>query len=370
MMGRKAGWFAKFLTANLIACFLFCLVGNFYYYGGQGVNGPIADETMERSEENGRISRLWHYEGHCVGRLDSNGYNNAYYVERGLDVGDVDVLIMGSSHVEAFQVPMRSNFTYLLNLKFENDLNRIKFYNCARSGHWFSINAARCDDALSLFKPRRYLALELWWSVPDLDSIKKTLNDEYENVRPASPAVRAAIKWIRGLPWARSVLLSMRNAGAAGEDKNGNVEGKNADPPEELTSAWRAVLKNIAEISKKHGVQPIVFFHSRFALGKDGSISPIWNVAELAAFREICENEGIVFVDATERFRVEYEENDVWPYGFYNTNFINGHLNGEGHRVVADVLEETIRRLEAQKEAENGENANSGAEESEAKNVL
>lgn len=105
-------------------------------------------------------------------------------------------------------------------------------------------------------------------------------------------------------------------------------------------------------------------------MGKDGSISPIWNVDELAAFREICENEGIVFVDATERFRVEYEENDVWPYGFYNTNFINGRLNGEGHRVVTDVLEETIRRLEAQKEAENGENANSGAEESEAKNVL
>lgn len=93
--------------------------------------------------------------------MDSNGYNNAYYVERGLDVGDVDVLIMGSSHAEAFQVPMRSNFTYLLNLRFENDLDRIKFYNCARSGHSFSINASRCDDALSLFKPRRYPALEL-----------------------------------------------------------------------------------------------------------------------------------------------------------------------------------------------------------------
>ena len=99
-------------------------------------------------------------------------------------------------------------------------------------------------------------------------------------------------------------------------------------------------------------VQPIIFFHHALKLEKNGSISPPWDVEKLAAFRAICEREGIVFVDATERFREEYEKNNVWPYGFCNAGIISGHLNRDGHRMVADVLEETIRKLEAEKEAE------------------
>ena len=86
---------------------------------------------------------------------------------------------------------------------------------------------------------------------------------------------------------------------------------------------------------------------------KDAGVEPTWDVENLALFRATCEREGVVFVDATERFREEYEKNDVWAYGFCNAGIVTGHLNADGHRMVADVLAEKIRELEAEnKESE------------------
>lgn len=327
----------------MFACCVFSAIGSYYYYGGQGVNGPLANEVRERAEENGRVSRF-RSEGFCVGNLDANGYNNAFYVERGLDVAErPNVLVMGSSHGEAYNVPMQANLTYRLNLKFENDKEEKTFYSCARSGHAIAMNAARCDDALRFFKPKEYLILELW-HFPGALSVEKGINDGYPNKSPASPLIVNAIKWIHGLPWARNIFLTMR-----GDE----IKAATESSPEELELAWSALVKHIVKAAENNDVKPIIFFHRVFNLEKDGSISPSWDVEELALFRAICEREGVVFVDATERFREEYEKNNVWPYGFCNAGIISGHLNRDGHRIIADVLEEKIRELEAEnKESE------------------
>jgi len=42
----------------------------------------------------------------------------------------------------------------------------------------------------------------------------------------------------------------------------------------------------------------------------------------------------------------EYEEKNVLPYGFWNTLPNAGHLNKDGHRMVAEELGKVIDRLE------------------------
>lgn len=353
---RPLLWIAKFLVANALACVVFSLVGAVYYYGGQGVDAPIADETLDRAEPNSLICRF--DEGRCVARLDANGYNNAYYRDFDRELTDVDVLTLGSSHMEAYQLPERANFVYLLNERFANDASTRSFYNSGRSGHPFSVRVARYEEALKLFKPKKYAIFEVF-SVPTAAEIDRVFD---EGVRNRTAGVSSTLRWalavVRGLPWARLKLLNLKEALAPpasvataptlDENSPEALAAKELEK-QKLEASWTRLVRKISDLSREYGVTPIAYFHASSKLQKDGSCAPNWDPENLAAFRAVCEREGVVFVDATERFRVEYETNDVWPYGFCNAGVVSGHMNRDGHRILADLLEETIRRLDAEK---------------------
>lgn len=345
-MRRRLIGFVKFLTANVVASLIFSGVGYFYYFGGLGIEPPIADEVWKRATPNGRVSR--YVEGAVCIRLDANGYNNEYYRDANRDLADVDALVMGSSHVEGFN--LNKPFVYLLNERFADSEGTKSFYQCGASSHTFDASIARYEDAVKLFRPKRYVLVEACL-IPDLKEIRRALNDEFEN-RPAPVALRPWFARVWGLTWGIGRLnqyFAFR-AKRAGEENASTVESREA-----LEAGWTALARRVVEISRRYGARPIFFFHLNANLGENGEYLPRPEIENLPAFRAICEREGIVFVDATERFRREYEENDVWHYGFGNAGIISGHLNRDGHRAVADVLEETIRKLDAQKKENESE---------------
>lgn len=346
-MRRRLIGLVKFLTANVFASLIFSVVGYFYYFGGLGIEPPIADEVWKRATPNGRVSR--YVEGAVSVRLDANGYNNEYYRDANRDLADVDALVMGSSHVEGFN--LEKPFVYLLNERFADSEATKSFYQCGASSHTLTASIARYEDALKLFRPKRYVLVEACL-IPDLKEIRRALNDELEN-RPAPAALRPWFARVWGLTWGLGRLnqyWAFRAKRESGSSAPPSIESR-----EELEAGWTELARRVVEISRRYRVRPIFFFHLNAELGENGEYLPRSEVERLPAFRAICEREGIVFVDATERFRREYEENDVWHYGFGNAGIISGHLNRDGHRVVADVLEETIRKLDAQKEKDESE---------------
>lgn len=326
--GRKEGarWCGKFFIANLFAFSLFSCVGYFYCYG---IRVP-----------DGRLCRC--VEGRTLLRLDANALNNAYYNDFGRDLTNVDVLILGSSHIEAYQVLKNENIGYLLNLRFANDKEACAFYSCGISGYFLSAILSQYEATLEKFAPRKYVVIELR-EIPTVGAIEQGL----DKFLPYSDKRRSFIRLLwggSGCIWGHYKITKIcRKRGT------GKVE---QSLPEEQKEAWERLVKRIVKISIENNVRPIFLYHQRAKIGPNGEYLPAWNVDDLAAFRAICEREGVVFVDATERFREEYEKNNVWPYGFCNAGIISGHLNRDGHRMVADVLEEAIRKLEAEKEAE------------------
>ena len=62
----------------------------------------------------------------------------------------------------------------------------------------------------------------------------------------------------------------------------------------------------------------------------------------------LCEENGIYFISMTERFLNEYAKDYTIPYGFMNTSVAKGHLNENGHRMLADEVYRLITRIEAQ----------------------
>ena len=86
----------------------------------------------------------------------------------------------------------------------------------------------------------------------------------------------------------------------------------------------------------------IIVYHPAVAVNTDGSL----NLAEDGAksdFAQACEDNGIIFLDMSERFTTEYETNHVLPHGFANSSIGSGHLNRHGHAMIADELYNMIK---------------------------
>ena len=341
--GRKegaGGWCVKFLIANILAFILLSCVGYFYRSG----RGDLPYSRICCSAE-----------GYVVLNLDANALNNGYFLETGLPTNSCDVLVMGSSHIEAQQVQKDKNCVYLLNRRFENQDSPLTFYSCGISGYFLTEIVARYEVALQEYGPKKYALIEMFGMAPSIASIDNALSPKiYERYDWRTENVDSWGKTIRSLGAMRWMWPSRMPANVNNEivKKDGKISRDNVNA---WDTAVADMAKKLMSTSERYGVKPIIFYHGHkyTTLGYNGEFVPTWDVEKIKAFRAICEREGIIFVDVTERFRKEYEENNVWPYGFCNAGIVSGHLNRDGHRMVADVLEEKIRELEAEnKESE------------------
>ncbi len=89
-------------------------------------------------------------EGFSWLHVDENGFNNQTVPEH------TDVLVMGSSHMEGFNVGKNKNAVALLS----QTLPDLSFYNIGISGH----NIYRCvdnvEDALDYYQPSKYVVCD------------------------------------------------------------------------------------------------------------------------------------------------------------------------------------------------------------------
>ena len=120
-------------------------------------------------------------------------------------------------------------------------------------------------------------------------------------------------------------------------------------------SVYKDILSDLLNLCKEAceqtGCTPIVFYHQQADIQSDGAVKFETDKQYLNLFEETCKQNGIVFVDMSPIFAREYEENQVLPHGFINSYVGSGHVNADGHRMIADKITEIILELE---EANNG----------------
>lgn len=61
-------------------------------------------------------------------------------------------------------------------------------------------------------------------------------------------------------------------------------------------------------------------------------------------FEKLCVQNDITYYNMGEDYKKEYRQNHILPYGFMNTRPGAGHLNREGHRMVANALYELLKK--------------------------
>ena len=143
----------KVIGAGITAFAILALFCVFYYNPpvhepcGNGVTSYVrqADTFWARGTE-----------GFAMGTTDDSGYNNSYPA----DGRKTAILMMGSSQTEGLYVNEDDCVSYLLNEKYAEDGSNRYVYNVGMSAHTIYRNISNLENALKVYRPAEYVALE------------------------------------------------------------------------------------------------------------------------------------------------------------------------------------------------------------------
>jgi len=316
---------AKIISAGVVAFLVLNLFCFFYGYSGIHIenNTGATDYTWLS-----HMLRTNMEEGFSAFHFDEYGFNNIVS-----DDHNSDILLIGSSHMEAIQVQPFENTGALLNQMLPD----FKTYNIGISGHNIYTSVKNLKTAVSYYRPSQYVILETNQVTLDDEKIDEVIEGKYPKIPSYSkglfyqsqiyfPVIKTIYKKVSD--WKNAALV---------EEKSSNSIESAIDLNKFLNKASKDAGRS----------QLIIMYHPALNLNDDGTITVEDEGVE--KFQETCQENGIIFVDMTGDFENLYYTEHKLPYGFINTGVGIGHLNKYGHEVIAERLSKTIQELEEQK---------------------
>lgn len=333
-MKKVVKWFIKATVAGTAAILLLSVFCYFYSYDGI----HIVSETgaTDYVWESGQLKATMK-EGFSRVHMDSYGYNNVYdYSE------EPDILLMGSSHMEAAQVAETENVGYLLNDK----LFKYKTYNIGISGHTIYRCIDNLENALETYHPQKYVVMVIDSVDLSIDEMKAVIKEE---AVPIPSHDSGLIYYLQKIP-AIKVIYKQLSDWMSLDNGSMVVKASNekTDYNVEYDKTLCEFLEKAGNMAEESGVTLIVVYQPAQKLQMDGTIVYEYAEAHLEQFSEHCKKQGIVFVNAEKEFDKLYAEKNILAHGFSNSSVGEGHLNKYGHEAVANVIETEIKELEAE----------------------
>lgn len=172
----------RFIAASLIAVFILSMVSMLYKHTSSHVS-PIAKETYFRWEDGSFTSTM--EEGFAWINMDENGYNNLKCFD------SIDVLLMGSSHMEAVQISTEENVASRLN-----ELLPYNTYNIGISSHSFTHCVNNLKSAIEVFKPQKYIVIETSSISPEFDAMNDVIGDQLAPSSGPDSGIKRLIQYI------------------------------------------------------------------------------------------------------------------------------------------------------------------------------
>lgn len=327
VMKKFFGWILKAAIAGAAALLLLCLWCFFYY------NVPVhfTNETgaTEYRWESGKFYRKG-TEGFAFGRTNNEGFNNLLDYEPG---DKIDLLLMGSSHMEAMNVAPEDNAAAVLNRLFDGEKYT---YNIGTSGHTLMYCLKHLDSALDTYAPQSCAVIEtrtLSFSEAELAAVA-------EGTLPDIPSRSGGlVGMLQKLPYLR--LMYTKYVKDSGGDDGETPAGPTAPTPEEnarKSELLDEILDRAAESCRRRGVELVLVYDPTVYVDESGAAYTLTDGAELEMFKESCRETGIAFIDLTESYLDLFNAQHKLPYGFLNTSPGRGHMNRWGHELFAEAV--------------------------------
>lgn len=331
---RLFKWLIKAAAAGILALLLLCALCFFYY------NVPVHyyNETgaTEYRWEGSKFFRKG-TEGFAFGRTNNDGFVNLSDYSAG---EKIDILLMGSSHMEAMNVSAKENTAAKLNELFAGELYT---YSIGTSGHTLCYCVKHLDAALSTYAPGEYVVLETAAVEIPAEELEAVLLGTLPEIPSQSGGL---IGLMQKLPYLRLFYMKyvkgINNDGEASADETAEPVMTETDRAALLDSFMAKIKSRCSE----HGVQPIIVYHSQLLFDDNGEAYTDTDADALSAFSEKCESNNISFINLEDSFIQAYQQYHRLPYGFANTPPGAGHMNSWGHMLFAQSVYDAIMELE------------------------
>lgn len=335
-MREAVRWVMKAGTAGAISLAILSAVTLVYFYSGVHITNETG-ATDYRWEPNQFRSNM--AEGFSRIRMNSDGFNNPFDLK---DADRVDILLMGSSHMEAANVAGNKNAGYLLN----KNIPGLRTYNIGISGHTIYHCVDNLEDAVFYYRPERYIIIETDRVELDEGQMEKVLEGTLEQIpsHDSGPVYRVQ----KSIPCIQLLYREIGNwmsASASAPEKMENdifegeeIQSQHGDSYDILLDSF---IKRISDAAGEREV--IIFFHPDTAIDREGRFKAEEGMEDVLAFERACSAYGITFIDMYDDFKELYESKHKFPYGFANTAPGYGHLNADGHGLVAERLADVIK---------------------------
>lgn len=325
----------KLVLAGLIALAVLSLISLGYSYSGIHIDNKDG-ATDYKWKGNQWKSTMG--EGFSWIRVDRNGFNN--YIDTS---GSCDILLMGSSHMEALNVRADESTGYLLN----QYLNQYETYNIGTSGHTIYRCIDNVDNAVEVYAPEKYVVIETDTVQLEASEMDKVINGTAEKIVSYDSGLLYYMQQIPGLKW----IYGQVSEWAASDSKTTAVDAfAAADMVDEpYGSEYTSILQEFLSLAKPQGenaCQTVIFYQPESKIDAQGNWMDLTDRHCLKLFGEACKANDIKFIDMTPEFRELYREEKVLAHGFCNTQVGSGHLNRYGHKAIATRLSDVIVDME------------------------
>lgn len=329
-------YLGKFIVAAIVAVLILSLIFSVYYLVPLRVENP--DKNTDYKWESG-APWIRMEEGVSAGIYDANGFSNLEVVD------NPDVLILGSSHMEAANVPQDQNTTSYLSQLMDGEMT---VYNMGISGHTFAKVCQYIPQTLEVYdKAPKYIVIETSGTSITADEAQKILDHSIEKT---SVSKNQVLNLFQRVPFFRTMyyqldgglIKKLSDAKGSQSQPSSKSEEDSAVPvipPDSVP--YDKVFAYLQSLQEEYHTKLIIMYHPTEELHSDGTVT-FPHDASYDVFAGSAKTHDLMFVDATAEFEKMYDEKHALPHGFITGKLGEGHLNSDGHYAVALSLYRAI----------------------------
>ena len=335
----RAVCFLRFCASGLTATLVLNLLFSFYYRLPLHSDNPLhmTDYVWEKNAPWVKLT-----EGISWGRMDANGFNNRAAVE------NPDVIILGSSHMEAMNVFQAENTASLLQDALLESGSGFSVYNRGISGHHF-LKCVKYLGENTRAASVKYAVIETSKIDFTAQEIENLLSDTIDFTPSYSTGI---LFYLQKLPLFRlfytqvhdgllKLFLPRKSSAIETGTKSENEKKGSTDS---IHSNYEKLFSYIKENS--NGKKIIIFYHPTGTPEKSGNLAFSTSADYFLAFSEAAKKHGISFIDLTDATEDLWQTQHKTTHGFCTGTAFSGHLNKNGHAIAAKALADVILRVE------------------------
>ncbi len=324
------GWFiAGVLSLAITSVFVML-----YNYSGTHIVNPSGATDYKWPARQYKANLT---EGINLMHMDANGFNNL-----SADTEDIDILLMGSSHMEAIQFPTEYNTGSLLN----NMLSDMKTYNIGMSGHQLDNCLDNLEAAVDEYGPSKYLVLQSGNLSMSKETMKLLLDGSLADIPSYDSGI---VYYMQKIPIIKVIYKQLNDKISIDTAREREIKtlfgGETVDDlgdSEEDELMLKDILEEKNEYCKSHGVKLVIAYTPPITISAGGAMKRGDEDDLVEMFNNVCKSLDIEFIDCFDAFEENYENTYNVPYGFNNTAVGTGHLNRAGHKILAQEIARAV----------------------------